>query len=88
MTRGIKVLPPYKGTTDADWYKGRLMRCTRIGILFTDHHPEYVMVLAGENVYAWIIAKCLTITAKTGRLYISLQPTSGPESSPVWNSLA
>jgi glucose-1-phosphate adenylyltransferase len=58
-TRGIKVLPPYKGTTDADWYKGTADAVYQNRNFITDHHSEYVMVLAGENVYAMDYRKVL-----------------------------
>jgi glucose-1-phosphate adenylyltransferase len=51
-TRTIKILPPYKGTADADWYKGTADAVYQNLNFITDYHPEYVLVLAGENVYS------------------------------------
>ncbi|GAK57298.1 glucose-1-phosphate adenylyltransferase [Candidatus Vecturithrix granuli] len=50
-TRAVKILPPYKGKKDADWYKGTADAVYQNLNFITDHHPSQVMILAGENIY-------------------------------------
>jgi len=51
-TRGIKILPPYKGETDSDWYRGTADAVYQNLNFIRDHQPSEVLILAGENVYA------------------------------------
>jgi glucose-1-phosphate adenylyltransferase len=51
-TRAVKVLPPYKGQDDSDWYKGTADAVYQNLNFIRDHHPKHVLVLAGENVYS------------------------------------
>lgn len=50
--RIVKILPPYKGQEDSDWYKGTADAVYQHLNFIETYTPEYVMVLAGENVYA------------------------------------
>ncbi len=51
-TRAVKILPPYTGKEDADWYKGTADAIYQNLNFIRDHHPDEVLVLAGENVYS------------------------------------
>jgi glucose-1-phosphate adenylyltransferase len=51
-TRSVKILPPYKGLKDSDWYKGTADAIYQNRTFISDYQPDYVMVLAGENIYA------------------------------------
>jgi len=51
-TRSVKILPPYKGQKDSDWYKGTADAVYQNLTFIQDYQPDYVMVLAGENIYA------------------------------------
>ncbi|GAK52672.1 nucleotidyl transferase [Candidatus Moduliflexus flocculans] len=51
-TRGIKILPPFKGETDSDWYRGTADAVYQNLNFIRDHHPSEVLILAGENVYS------------------------------------
>ena len=51
-TRAVKILPPYKGKKDSDWYKGTADAVYQNLNFITDHHPSLVLILAGENIYS------------------------------------
>jgi glucose-1-phosphate adenylyltransferase len=51
-TRIVKILPPYKGQDDSDWYKGTADAVYQNLNFIRTYDPEYVLVLAGENVYS------------------------------------
>lgn len=51
-TRAVKILPPYKGQEDSDWYQGTADAVYQNMNFIQDARPEYVLVLAGENVYS------------------------------------
>ncbi len=51
-TRAVKILPPYKGKDDSDWYKGTADAVYQNLNFITDHQPAQVMILAGENIYS------------------------------------
>jgi glucose-1-phosphate adenylyltransferase len=51
-TRSVKILPPYKGEDDSDWYKGTADAVYQNLNFIRDQAPSEVMVLAGENIYA------------------------------------
>lgn len=51
-TRAIKILPPYKGETDSDWYRGTADAVYQNLNFIRDRQPSEVMILAGENVYS------------------------------------
>lgn len=51
-TRAVKILSPYKGQEDSDWYKGTADAIYQNSTFIRDHDPEYIMILSGDNVYA------------------------------------
>jgi glucose-1-phosphate adenylyltransferase len=51
-TRIVKILPPYKGQDDSDWYKGTADAIYQNLNFIDTYRPDYVLVLAGENVYS------------------------------------
>ncbi len=51
-TRAVKILPPYKGKEDSDWYKGTADAVYQNINFITDYQPEHILVLAGDNVYS------------------------------------
>lgn len=50
-TRTVKILPPYKGQKDSDWYKGTADAIYQNLTFIEDYQPDDVMILAGENIY-------------------------------------
>ncbi len=51
-TRAVKILPPFKGETDSDWYRGTADAVYQNLNFIRDHQPTEVIILAGENVYS------------------------------------
>jgi glucose-1-phosphate adenylyltransferase len=51
-SRTVKILSPYKGQEDSDWYKGTADAVYQNSTFIRNYDPDYVMVLAAENVYA------------------------------------
>ena len=51
-SRIVKILPPYKGQDDSDWYKGTADAVYQNLNFIQTYDSEYVLVLAGENVYS------------------------------------
>jgi glucose-1-phosphate adenylyltransferase len=49
--RGIKILPPYTGTTGADWYKGTADAIFQNIQYIKDHNPDLVLILSGDHIY-------------------------------------
>ncbi|PIE35471.1 glucose-1-phosphate adenylyltransferase [candidate division KSB3 bacterium] len=58
-TRSVKILPPYQGDDDSDWYKGTADAIYQNLNFITDHRPSEVLVLAGENIYSMDYQKLL-----------------------------
>jgi len=51
-TRELKVLQPFKGLTDSDWYKGTADAVYQ-NLNFLEHYtPELVLVASGDHVYS------------------------------------
>ncbi len=51
-TRALKILPPYQGKEDSDWYQGTADAVYQnLNFIYT-HQPDEVLVLAGENIYS------------------------------------
>lgn len=49
--RGIKVLPPYQGDSEADWYKGTADAVYQNLWFMEDYQPEKVLILSGDHIY-------------------------------------
>lgn len=49
--RGVKILPPYTGTTSADWYKGTADAVFQNLQYLWDHNPDLVLILSGDHIY-------------------------------------
>ncbi len=49
--RGIKVLPPYTGEADSDWYKGTADAVYQNLWFVEDYRPERVLILSGDHIY-------------------------------------
>jgi len=49
--RGIKILPPFTGTTSADWYKGTADAVYQNLQYLQDHKPDLVLILSGDHIY-------------------------------------
>jgi glucose-1-phosphate adenylyltransferase len=49
--RGIKVLPPYTGETESDWYKGTADAVWQNLWFMEDYKPEKVLILSGDHIY-------------------------------------
>jgi glucose-1-phosphate adenylyltransferase len=51
-TRELKVLSPFQGLSDSDWYKGTADAIYQ-NLNFLEHYgPEYVLVAAGDHIYS------------------------------------
>jgi len=51
-TRELKVLSPFQGMSDSDWYKGTADAIYQ-NLNFLEHYgPEYVLVAAGDHIYS------------------------------------
>ena len=51
-TRELKVLSPFQGMSDSDWYKGTADAVYQ-NLNFLDHYePELVLVAAGDHIYS------------------------------------
>jgi len=49
--RMAKVLPPYQGEEDSDWYAGTADAiCQNLGFL-ERHNPDLVLILSGDHIY-------------------------------------
>ena len=51
MRGGVKILQPYLGRKDADWYKGTADAVYQNLDFVIDHKSDIVLVLAGDHVY-------------------------------------
>jgi len=49
--RGIKVLPPYQGSAEADWYKGTADAVWQNLWFMEDYRPDKVLILSGDHIY-------------------------------------
>ncbi len=49
--RGIKVLPPYTGEKESDWYKGTADAVWQNLWFMEDYRPERVLILSGDHIY-------------------------------------
>lgn len=52
LRRVVKILPPFKGETDSDWYRGSADAVYQNLNFIRDYQPSEVIVLAGENIYS------------------------------------
>jgi glucose-1-phosphate adenylyltransferase len=51
-TRAVKILPPYKGQEESDWYRGTADAVYQNLNFIRDYDPHYVLIAAGENIYS------------------------------------
>lgn len=57
--REIRILSPYKGNLDSDWYKGTADAIYQ-NLNFIDHYDcKYVLVLSGDHIYSMDYRKVL-----------------------------
>lgn len=49
--RGISILPPFKGSEGANWYRGSADAVSQNVDFIRYHQPEVVLVLSGDHVY-------------------------------------
>jgi glucose-1-phosphate adenylyltransferase len=58
-SRGVKILPPRTGASDADWYKGTA-DAVRQNIDFLKAHPSrQVVILSGDHIYRMDLEKMI-----------------------------
>ena len=63
---GIKILPPYQGKENSDWYRGTANAIYQ-NIEFIDNYdPEYVLILSGDHIYKMNYADMLDYHKKVG----------------------
>ncbi|MCX7945288.1 MAG: sugar phosphate nucleotidyltransferase [Deltaproteobacteria bacterium] len=64
--REIRILSPYKGNLDSDWYKGTADAIYQ-NLNFIDHYDcEDVLVLSGDHIYAMDYTKVLRFHREKG----------------------
>lgn len=49
--RGIKILPPYTGEKESDWYKGTADAVWQNLWFMEDYQPDKVLILSGDHIY-------------------------------------
>jgi glucose-1-phosphate adenylyltransferase len=49
--RGVKILPPYTGEVESDWYKGTADAVWQNLWFMEDHRPDKVLILSGDHIY-------------------------------------
>lgn len=49
--RGVRILPPYKGLKESDWYKGTADAIYQNISYIEEFNPEYVLIAAGDHIY-------------------------------------
>lgn len=49
---GVELLQPHLGRSDSAWYKGTADACYQNRHYIADRHSDYILVLAGDHVYA------------------------------------
>jgi glucose-1-phosphate adenylyltransferase len=50
-SRGIRILPPYRGANASDWYKGTADAVYQNISYIEEYNPEYVLVLSADHIY-------------------------------------
>ena len=66
VASGVRVLPPYKGSNGADWYKGTANAIYQ-NLNFIDRYdPDYVLILSGDHIYKMDYSKMLKQHKETG----------------------
>jgi len=63
---GVKILPPYQGTSGADWYKGTANAIYQNMQFIERYDAEYVLILSGDHIYHMDYAKMIDYHKKTG----------------------
>ena len=63
---GLSVLPPYKGYTNSDWYKGTANAIYQNLTFIKQFNPEFVLILSGDHIYRMDYAKMLAQHKATG----------------------
>ncbi len=51
MKGGLAVLPPYKGSSGSDWYKGTANAIYQNISFIKKYSPKYVLILSGDHIY-------------------------------------
>ncbi len=49
--RGIRILPPYRGIKESDWYKGTADAVFQNISYIEEFKPKYVLIAAGDHIY-------------------------------------
>ena len=49
--RGVRILPPYQGFHESDWYKGTADAVFQNVSYIEEYNPEHVLIAAGDHVY-------------------------------------
>ncbi len=48
---GLHILPPYQGTSGADWFKGTANAIYQNIRFIRRYNPDYVLILSGDHIY-------------------------------------
>ncbi len=49
--RGIRMLPPYKGLKESDWYRGTADAVYQNMSFIEEFNPEYVLIASADHIY-------------------------------------
>ncbi len=62
--RGIRILPPYKGLKESDWYRGTADAVYQNTSFIEEFNPEYVLIAAADHIYHMDYKKVLAFHKK------------------------
>lgn len=50
-SRGVRILPPYRGMRASDWYKGTADAIYQNQNYINEHNPDLVLIVSGDHIY-------------------------------------
>lgn len=66
MRGGLSVLPPYRGNSRSDWYKGTANAIYQNINFIKRYNPDYVLILSGDHIYKMDYKAMLDQHKRTG----------------------
>ncbi len=80
--RQCRILPPYTGEVDSDWYAGTADAVWQNRQFIARFHPELVMVLSGDHIYRMSYAEMIRLhRQRKADLTIAMQQVPWEETS-------
>jgi glucose-1-phosphate adenylyltransferase len=81
-TKVLRVLPPYQGQNDTDWYRGTADAVYQNLDFVERHDPEFVLILSGDHVYRMDYADMIRFhREKRAAVTIAVMPVPWEEAS-------